>query len=209
VKLKGREYQCDRAGHPFEHHNGTNVNLYAYDRVGQLTNEIVLTNGLPGMTVHSWQYDEAGNWLNADENSRWVYNLDNELTGRVPTTAATNLTITVTGEVEPGANSNEWYNTWAFCRGVSARVNPENGTFSLPGVPLYPGTNVLVVRVRDVSGNEAVQTRTVVRTNALETFDYDGNGNLTNWVKAGENWAYEWDWADRLVKASSKGGGGA
>ena len=69
------------------------------------------------------------------------------------TVAATNLTITVTGEVEPGANSNKWYSTWAFCRGVSARVNPEEGTFSLPGVPLYPGTKVLVVLVRDVSGN--------------------------------------------------------
>jgi len=103
------------------HEKRTNVNLYGHDRVGQLTNEIVLTNGLPGMTVHSWQYDEASNWLNADENSRWVYNLDNELTGRVPTAAATNLTITVTGEVEPGANSNKWYNTWAFCRGVSVR----------------------------------------------------------------------------------------
>jgi hypothetical protein len=29
---------------------------------------------------------------------------------------------------------------------VSARVNPEEGTFSLPGVLLYPGINVLVVR---------------------------------------------------------------
>jgi len=101
--------------------------------------------------------------------------------------AATNLTITVTGEVEPGANSNKWYNTWAFCRGVSARGNPEDGTFSLRGVPLYPGTNVLAVRVRDVSGNEAEQTRTAVRTNALETFEYHGSGNLSNWVKAGEN----------------------
>ena len=115
------------------------------------------------------------------------------------------MTVTVTGEVEPGANSNKCYETWAFCRGVRARVNPEDGTFSLPGVPLYPGTNMLLVRVRDVSGNDAEQTRTVVRTNALETFEYDGNGNLTNWVKAGENWAYEWDWADRLVKASSNG----
>jgi len=116
----------------------------------------------------------------------------------VPTAAATN--VTVTGEVEPGANSNKCYNTWALCRGVSARVNPEEGTFSLPGVPLYPGTNVLVVVVRDVSGNEAEQTRTVVRTNALETFEYDGNGNLTNWVSGAHNWSYEWDWADRLVK---------
>ena len=56
------------------------------------------------------------------------------------------MTVTVTGEVEPGANSNKCYETWAFCRGVRARVNPEDGTFSLPGVPLYPGINVLVVR---------------------------------------------------------------
>jgi len=131
--------------------------------------------------------------------------LDNELTARVPTAAATNLTVTVTGEVEPGASSNKWYNTWAFCRGVSARVNPEDGTFSLPGVPLYPGTNVLVVRVRDVSGNEAEQTRTVVRTNALETFEYDGKGNLANWVSGAQNWSYEWDWADRLTQVTSNG----
>jgi len=93
----------------------------------------------------------------------------------------------VTGEVEPGANSNKWYNTGAFCRAVSARVNPEDGTFSLRGVPLYPGTNMLLVRVRDVSGNEAEQTRTVVRTNALETFEYDGKGNLANWVSWVQN----------------------
>jgi len=122
----------------------------------------------------------------------------------VPTAAATN--VTVTGEVEPGANSNKWYNTWAFYRGVSARGNPDDGTFSLPGVPLYPGTNVLVARLRDVSGNEAEQTRKVVRTNALETFEYDGKGNLANWVSWVQNWSYERDWADRLVKVESRPG---
>jgi RHS repeat-associated protein len=59
--------------------------------------------------------------------------------------------------------------------------------------------------VRTVSGNEAEQTRTVVRTNALETFEYDGNGNLTNWVSGAQNWSYEWDWADRLTKVTSNG----
>jgi len=89
---------------------------------------------------------------------------------------------------------------------VSGRGNPEDGTFSLPGVPLYPGTNVLVARLRDVSGNEAEQTRTVVRTNALETFEYDGKGNLANWVSWVQNWSYERDWADRLVKVESRPG---
>jgi len=89
---------------------------------------------------------------------------------------------------------------------VSGRGNPEDGTFSLPGVPLYPGTNVLVARLRDVSGNEAEQTRKVVRTNALETFEYDGKGNLANWVSWVQNWSYERDWADRLVKVESRPG---
>ena len=73
-------------------------------------------------------------------------------------------------------------------------------------MPLYPGTNVLAVRAGDVSGNEAEQTRTVVRTNALETFEYDCNGNLTNWVSGAQNWSYERDWADRLVKVESRPG---
>ncbi len=38
-----------------------------------------------------------------------------------------------------------------------------------------------------------------------ETFRYDGNGNLTNWVSGTTNWVYEWDWADRLAKVSSNG----
>jgi len=89
---------------------------------------------------------------------------------------------------------------------VSGRGNPEDGTFSLPGVPLYPGTNMLAVRAGDGSGNEAEQTRTVVRTNALETFEYDGKGNLANWVSWVQNWSYERDWADRLVKVESRPG---
>ena len=56
-----------------------------------------------------------------------------------------------------------------------------------------------------MSGNEAEQTRTVVRTNALETFEYDGNGNLTHWVSGAHNWSYEWGWADRLPQVASNG----
>ena len=69
-----------------------------------------------------------------------------------------------------------------------------------------PFTNKLLVTVRDVSGNTSQQTRTVARTNnMLEMFQYDGNGNLTNWVCGTTNWGYQWDWADRLTKATSNG----
>jgi YD repeat-containing protein len=39
----------------------------------------------------------------------------------------------------------------------------------------------------------------------LEYFSHDGNGNLTNWVSGSQNWTYEWDWADRLVRVSTNG----
>ena len=154
--------------------------------------------------TNPWQYYEAGNWLNADENSRWVYNLDNELTARVPTAAATNLTITVTGEVKPGPNSNKWYHSWAECRGVRARVSTNDGTFVLPQVPLYGGSNELVVTVSDLSGNRYTTNRWVWKE-APESFLYDGNGNLTHWVCGPTNWVYDWDWADRLVRVASNG----
>jgi RHS repeat-associated protein len=186
--------------------NSTNVTFYGYDNVGQLTNEIAFTIGLAGSTTNGWVYDEAGNWLNVNTTNKWVYNPDNELIGRTGTNDNT-WSVTVTGAVEPGANSNKWYNTWAECRGVSARVSTNDGTFSLPDVPVYAGTNELVVRVTDVSGNTSQQTRTVVKecADCLEQFYYDGNGNLTNWVHGTTNWVYEWDWADRMTKASSNG----
>jgi len=183
--------------------NGTNITLYGYDAAGQLTNEIAFTNGLSGRVTNSWQYDEAGNWLNAPGGSRWRYNPDNELVGRA-NLSDTNWAVTVTGTVDPGPKSNKWYNTWASCRGVSARAGTNNGTFSLLNVPLYGGTNILVVSVTDVSGNTYVTNRTVIKTN-LEAFLYNGNGNLTNWISGTTNWVYEWDWADRLTKVTSNG----
>ena len=198
-------YQWDAGGNILAiTNNGTNITLYGYDRAGQLTNEIAFTNGIAGGVTNSWQYDEAGNWLNAGASSRWRYNPDNELVGRA-NWGDTNWSVTVTGTVDPGPKSNKWYNTWASCRNVSARVGTNTGVFSLPNVPLYGGTNTLVVSVTDVSGNTYVTNRTVVKTNALETFAYDGNGNLTNWVNGATNWVYEWDWADRLTKVTSNG----
>ena len=202
-------YQWDAGGNilAITNNGGANVlvSRYQYDAAGQLTNEVCSTNGIAGGATNSWQYDEAGNWLNADGSSRWVYDRDNELMGRTPTAAATNTVVTVTGTVTNNTNlkSNKWYHSTAECRSVSALVSSVDGTFSLPGVPLYPGTNALLVTVTDVSGNTSQQVRTVAKTNALETFQYDGNGNLTNWVSGTTNWVYEWDWADRLTKVRS------
>jgi RHS repeat-associated protein len=178
--------------------NGTNVLRYLYDAVGQLTNAVATTNGVAGGATNAWQYDEAGNWLAGDGKYR-LYNADNEFLG---TSGNNTNAITVTGQVTAGPNSNKWYHTTAACRGVTALVSTNNGAFSLPGVPIYPGTNNLVVTVTDVSGNTSQQTRHVIK-NTLESFLYDGNGNLTNWVSGSTNWVYEWDWADRLTKVTS------
>jgi hypothetical protein len=40
--------------------------------------------------------------------------------------------------------------------------------------------------VADVSGNQSQQTRNVTK-NGLETFAYDNNWNLTNWVTGNQN----------------------
>lgn len=205
-------YQWDTGGNILAiTNNNTNVTLYAYDRARQLTNEVVLTNGLAGGETNAWVYDEAGNWLNAPSGNQWLYNADNEMVARAPTgtpTVPSPTSFTLTGEVEPGPQSNKWFNTWAECRGVQGQVSTTDGTFTLPGISIDQwGYNYLDVTVRDVSGNTAQQRRTVVKgvTNALETFHYDGNGNLTNWVNGATNWVYEWDWADRLTKATSNG----
>jgi YD repeat-containing protein len=114
--------------------DSTNLTLYAYDAAGQLTNEVTstLTNG--------WVYDEAGNWLNAGADSKWVYNLDNEITGRLPLAASNATNITVTGEVEPGPQSNKWYQSVARLRETTVAVNTKDGTFSIPDVAVYPAT---------------------------------------------------------------------
>ncbi|MCU0772765.1 MAG: hypothetical protein MUE94_13495 [Verrucomicrobia bacterium] len=155
---------------------------------------------------NAWTYDEAGNWLNATPDSKWVYNADNEIAGRLPTTSPGVTNITVTGKVEPEPDTTKWSNTWADCRGSRARVSLADGTFSLSNVPVDPGHNALRVTVTDVSGNTAAQVRNVAWTNGVtEYFSHDGNGNLTDWVSGSQNWTYEWDSADRLVEVSSNG----
>jgi len=116
--------------------------------------------------------------------------------------------MNITGEVDPGPVSNKWYNTWAECKGIQTQVSATDGTFSLPNVPIDSwGENILTVVATDVSGNSSTQQRRVIKqvTDASETFKYDGNGNLTNWVCGTTNWIYQWDWADRLTKATSNG----
>ena len=123
----------------------SNVNLYTYDRASQLTNEVVSTNGLSSGVTNGWEYDEAGNWLlSSGDTKRRGYNEDNEFVG-----FSTNK-VDVIGEVYPGTNNNKWYNTWATCRGVSVQVSTNNGTFTLPGVPVGPWQNSLLVTVQRV-----------------------------------------------------------
>jgi len=191
--------------------NGTNIVQYGYDQTGQLTNEISFTNGIAGFATNSWAYDEAGNWRNASASTKCLYNADNELVAKAPSSTSdvpSGTTTTITGEVEPGPASNKWYNTWAECKGIQTQVSATDGTFSLPNVPIDSwGENILTVTARDVSGNSSTQQRRVIKQipDASESFKYDGNGNLTNWVAGTTNWIYQWDWADRLTKVTSNG----
>ncbi|MEI7728662.1 MAG: RHS repeat-associated core domain-containing protein [Verrucomicrobiota bacterium] len=196
AEVKRYGYQMDASGQILAITNGTQVSQYSYDAANQLTNEVIT-----GVLTNAWEYDEAGNWTGSPGQLRRVYNSDNEL---VCTSTSTTNSVTVSGSVSPGPRSNKWYQTYAECRAVRARVSTNDGTFVLNFVPLEAGTNQLVVTVTDVSGNQSRLTNTVFKQ-SVEDFRHDGNGALTNWNTGVVNWQYEWDWADRLIRVSSNG----
>ena len=169
---------------------------YAYDAGYQLIREVLPNGG----DVNEWDYDGAGNMVAARRpgvSTGYLVNNDDELTEASGTT-------TVTGQVTGGPNNNKWYNSWAECRGVRARVSTVNGSFSLAGVPVYAGANALQVTVTDASGNQTTQTRNVTNTLSYAAV-YDGNGNLTSRTNTQGAWVYTWNALNQLVSASLGG----
>ena len=169
---------------------------YAYDAGYQLIREVLPNGG----DVNEWDYDGAGNLVTARRpgvSTGYLVNNDDELTEASGTT-------TVTGQVTGGPNNNKWYNSWAECRGVRARVSTVNGSFTLAGVPVYAGANDLQVTVTDASGNQTTQTRNVTNTLSYAAV-YDGNGNLTSRASAQGSRVYTWNALNQLVSASLGG----
>jgi len=153
-----------------------------------------------GGDANEWDYDSAANLITARRpgaSTGYLVNNDDELTEASGTT-------TVTGQVTGGPNNNKWYNSWAECRGVRARVSTVNGSFTLAGVPVYAGANALQVKVTDVSGNQSTQTRNVTKASGYPAV-YDGNGNLTSRTTTQGAWVYTWNALNQLVSASLGG----
>ena len=170
--------------------------VYAYDAGYQLIREVLPNGG----DVNEWDYDGAGNLVTARRpgvSTGYLVNNDDELTEASGAT-------TVTGQVTGGPNNNKWYNSWAECRGVRARVSTVNGSFTLAGVPVYAGANALQVKVTDASGNQTTQTRNVTNTLSYAAV-YDGNGNLTSRASAQGSRVYTWNALNQLVSASLGG----
>jgi len=169
---------------------------YAYDAGDQLIRETLPNNG----GVNEWDYDTVGNALTIrlpGSSTGYLYNNDDELTEASGQT-------TITGTVNGGSGNNKWYNSWAECRGVRARVNTGNGSFTLPGVPVYVGTNALQVKVTDASGNTNVQTRTVTKASG-NTTQYDGDGNMLSRQTSQGAWTNTWNVLNQLLTVSSNG----
>ena len=171
------------------------------DAINQLTSES------SGSNTEAWTYDAAGNCLTdtgSIATNTAVYDMDNEVQ------LWSNLSVTqnmVCGQVQPGPQSNQWYNAWALAGGRSAPVNPTNGSFVIPAIPLKAGSNTLAVTVRDVSGNMATQSVSFVKQSAgAGNFCYyDANGNLASTVQNGVTLAYGYDYENRLVSVTSNG----
>jgi RHS repeat-associated protein len=205
--LASYEYSYDAAG------NRTNMirsgmgfqpvrsESYSYDPADQLIGVTYATGGAVERIV-SYFYDAAGNRTGMVEQvgsttNTTVYtaNSDNQLTN-VNTTRGG---ITVTGYVQPGPSSNKWYASVARARSQESVVSRQNGTFSIPGVPVTGGANALTVTVTDVSGNIATQVVNVTVVNGMTSLGYDGNGNQTNDAV----WSYSYDAENKLKSASN------
>lgn len=188
-------------------HQSDKGDVYGYDAADQLVN-VKYNASNPDGSPSSWDrevtyaYDAAGNRTNLIENlasatnsTGYVANNDNQLTSA----AAARQGFTVTGYVSPGSRSNKWYNSTATSRGVSSGVSQQNGTFSIPGVPVTDGANALTVTVTDVSGNIATQVVNVTVVNGTAGIGYDANGNQTN----DAIWSYGYDTENKLKSANN------
>ena len=194
--LKSFVYVPDVMGNLQSISTDSGLTSYTYDAGYQLVRET-----LPNGQVNEWDYDSAGNVVgtrSAGVATGYMVNNDDELT------EASSGGVTVTGTVTGGPNNNKWYNSWAECRGVRARVSTVNGSFTLPGVPLYAGANALQVKVTDVSGNSSTQPRNVTKNSGYPVA-YDASGNLQTRTTSQGNWVYTWNAFNQLVSASLGG----
>jgi RHS repeat-associated protein len=177
---------------------------YGYDAVYQLTSEVVRVDGGAAVT-NAWTYDAAGNVKTASGKfgtAEATVNADNEL---VDWTQGVQQ-ITVTGQVEPGANSNNWFASTATAQGHSAPVSMQDGSFAIVGVPVNTGENVLTATVTDVSGNTATRHQNfTVGSAGSTTFSYDANGNLASSATVPVAVVYQYDAENRLVSVTSNG----
>ncbi|HPF99800.1 MAG TPA: RHS repeat-associated core domain-containing protein [Kiritimatiellia bacterium] len=204
--VQGWTYAYDAMGMVTNMSGDGNEWSYAYDAIYQLTQEVFnATNTL------RWRYDEAGNRVEEAAGGtveRYLYNGDNEL---VWLSSGTDDWITVSGRVDPGPRSNKWFDSVARAGGRIAPVDTDDGSFEIAEVPVVQGSNDLVVRVTDVSGNTATQIAGFVKgyLGAAKSFDHDANGNLVAEAIA-ESGAvstneYVWDRENRLAKVLHNG----
>jgi RHS repeat-associated protein len=174
---------------------------YEYDSMDQLLRETYnWTNSA------AWEYSETGNRLSQSGclgARSYSYDADNELMWISQSTSAV---LTVSGQVEPGPASNKWFDTWAMAKGISRPVS-NDGSFSIPDVPVLEGSNNVKVLVRDISGNIASQNVyfTKLSVPRTDSFGYDRNGCMTNHVGGTSTNTMFYDVEKRLVRAESNG----
>lgn len=141
---------------------------YAYDPIGQVTNDLAYESltGVPRLNEQlRYVYDAAGNLQTRTNNAlvqSFAVNALNELT-----TESNTGTLTVMGTTTPMATNVTVNGSNAILYGDS--------TFAATNMPLATNYTALAL------GGEAAATNAVTVNAATNTtFQYDGNGNLTN-----------------------------
>lgn len=180
-----------------------NTVVYDYNSIYRLQSMTINDTGKT-----EWVFDDVGNLMlvSGPTTNLWTGSYADD-DGLLWHSRESNYLVDVAGQVDPGTSSNKWYNTVASVYSMSTRIDQNNGTFVLTNTPMAPGSNTLLVKMRDVSGNKAENDVTFEKTapGSQDGLSYDNNGNLIEWIDNQMTNTYRYDMENRLVEAMRDG----
>lgn len=168
------------------------------------TSSYSVPNNLPDNTYY-WRVeakDNSNNWSSSDI---WKFTIDTvnptvDITS--PTSESTFPTSQPTIDIEGTTSKNVTLVMWDSNKGSSGFASLSNSTssWSLSGINLEPGDNLITVTARDAAGNTGTDTLMVTYENKLSiVWQDDSPGNNEIYFKMSKNGGIDWTKDIRLT----------
>ncbi|MDZ4199030.1 MAG: RHS repeat-associated core domain-containing protein [Kiritimatiellia bacterium] len=173
--------------------------VYAYDRLGQLTQAVHRDSGgaaIPGQTF-GYGYDDIGNRTTTERNGNeadYTVNLLNQYEEReIPGVAEAMGSAATSAVVTVNSGLTQRWQEYFF--GSVATDNSNNAAYQALSI-------VAVLQGAGTNGSDIVSTSTghVFVAETPETFQYDADGNLLS----DGRWTNTWDGENRLIRIETR-----